>query len=451
VIENLEINGNIIIDAQNVTLKNIKLTTDDFHGIQVMDSATGFTLMDSEINGNGQAHDGFYGFGTILRTNIYGTENGINSSGAGPMLIQDNYIHGMAGDASSHFDSIEINSGHNIQILHNTIVNEHGQTSAIMMDNWAGGLSNIEIDGNYIEGGGYSVYLDDSFGGGTVDDASISITNNEVGGGQWGDYALYGNTPVMSGNVGLGETVAATAGGTIVPQTGESTVTPVTSGTEANTVVTSEAGSGATSSNESTATPVTSTGTDANAVVTPEAGSGAVSGNESTATPVTSTGTEANTVVTSEAGSGATSSNESTATPVTSTGTDANAVVTPEAGSGAVSGNESTATPVTSTGTDANAVEASEAGSAADHVSGGDGAGKLWFGHTLEKSSGADHHSHFDMSDFDVSTGWTGVRDGAVAHAANALDGEDYAAYDAGYESHNWDHGHTSAASDWLS
>jgi hypothetical protein len=391
VIENLEINGNIIIDAQNVTLKNIKLTTDDFHGIQVMDSATGFTLMDSEINGNGQAHDGFYGFGTILRTNIYGTENGINSSGAGPMLIQDNYIHGMAGDASSHFDSIEINSGHNIQILHNTIVNEHGQTSAIMMDNWAGGLSNIEIDGNYIEGGGYSVYLDDSFGGGTVDDASISITNNEVGGGQWGDYALYGNTPVMSGNVGLGETVAATAGGTIVPQTGESTVTHVTSGTEANTVVTSEAGSGATSSNESTATPVTSTGTDANAVVTPEAGSGAVSGNESTATPVTSTGT------------------------------------------------------------DANAVEASEAGSAADHVSGGDGAGKLWFGHTLEKSSGADHHSHFDMSDFDVSTGWTGVRDGAVAHAANALDGEDYAAYDAGYESHNWDHGHTSAASDWLS
>ncbi|WEX75004.1 hypothetical protein PYH37_000328 [Sinorhizobium numidicum] len=199
VIENLEIDGNIIIDAKNVTLKNIKLTTDDFNGIEVMGGATGFTLMDSEIDGGGTAHNGLMAQGTILRTNIHGVENGMTLYG--PSEIRDNYIHGLAGDASSHFDGIEINGGHDIQILHNTVINPHDQTAAIMLDNWAAGLSNIKVDGNYLEGGGYTLYLDDNFSGGPVDDASISITNNQVGGGHWGDFALFGNTPVMSGNV----------------------------------------------------------------------------------------------------------------------------------------------------------------------------------------------------------------------------------------------------------
>jgi hypothetical protein len=151
--------------------------------------------------------------------------------------------------------------------------------------------------------------------------------------------------------------------------------------------------------------------------------------------------------VTAEAGSGAVSG-EGTATPVTSAGTDANAVVTAEAGSGAVSG-EGTATPVTSAGTDANAVVTAETGSGAD-PSGGAWADKIWFGHNLNKSSGADHHSNFDASDFDVSSAWTGVRDAAFEHGANALEGDDHSAYDAAFEGHHWDHGHTPAASDWL-
>ena len=47
-----------------------------------------------------------------------------------------------------------------------------------MLDNYFSGLSNITVDGNRLVGGGYTVYLDGRFGGGTVDDASIQITNN---------------------------------------------------------------------------------------------------------------------------------------------------------------------------------------------------------------------------------------------------------------------------------
>ncbi|MFD1329748.1 calcium-binding protein, partial [Mycoplana ramosa] len=40
-------------------------------------------------------------------------------------------------------------------------------------------------------------------GGGTVDDASIKIINNQIGTGQWGKYSFYHDKPVVSGNTDL--------------------------------------------------------------------------------------------------------------------------------------------------------------------------------------------------------------------------------------------------------
>ncbi|MCA1405750.1 calcium-binding protein [Ensifer sp. IC3342] len=218
VISNLEVFGDIIIDAKNVTIQNTKVISNTpWHAIRVMDDATGFTMMDSEIDGGGTTVNGVLGQGTFLRTDIHGVENGINITG--PSLIQDNFIHSLAGGPDAHFDGIENNGASNVQILHNTIINDHGQTAAVMLNNEFGGLSNIRIDGNQLVGGGYTVYLDDRKGGGAVDDASISITNNQIGGGQWGDFALYGNQPVLYGNVGLG-TLPGTGGGSAVTYTG---------------------------------------------------------------------------------------------------------------------------------------------------------------------------------------------------------------------------------------
>ncbi|WP_310424066.1 M10 family metallopeptidase C-terminal domain-containing protein, partial [Mycoplana sp. BE70] len=53
-------------------------------------------------------------------------------------------------------------------------------------------------------GGGYTVYLDGRKGGGTVDDGSIKIVNNQIGTGQWGKFAFYDDNPVVSGNTDPG-------------------------------------------------------------------------------------------------------------------------------------------------------------------------------------------------------------------------------------------------------
>ncbi|MDQ0322172.1 Ca2+-binding RTX toxin-like protein [Pararhizobium capsulatum DSM 1112] len=202
VISNLEVHGDIVIEAKNVTLKNVKLVSDtEWHALRVMDDATGFTLQDSEIDGVGGTVNAIYGFGTFLRNNLHDVENGINV--IGPSVIKDNYIHDMRGGSEAHYDGIEINGGNNIDIIHNTVINDYSQTSAIMLDNYFGGLSNITVDGNRLVGGGYTVYLDDRFGGGAVDDSSIKITNNQIGDGYWGDFSLYGNKPVLSGNTDL--------------------------------------------------------------------------------------------------------------------------------------------------------------------------------------------------------------------------------------------------------
>lgn len=215
IISDLEVVGSIIIEAKNVTLKNIRLISATWHALWVMDNAVGFTLMDSEIDGGGLTDNGILGFGTILRCNIHDVENGLSIWG--PSVVRGNFIHDLRtiNEPDPHFDGIQISGGHNIDIIGNTVINENSQTAAIMMGNTFAGLSNIRIDGNRLVGGGYTIYLDGRKGGGPVDDASISITNNQIGSGYYGEMALYDQQPVLSGNVSAGH--SPDAGGDGVP------------------------------------------------------------------------------------------------------------------------------------------------------------------------------------------------------------------------------------------
>ncbi|WP_428425405.1 calcium-binding protein [Pararhizobium sp.] len=201
VISNMEIHGQIVIQAKNVTMSNVKLVANTWHALWVQDGSTGFTLKDSEIDGGGSSQNGVLGQGTFLRNNIHGVENGIAVTG--PSVIRDNYIYGLQGGPDAHFDGIEINGGHDIDIIHNTVINSHDQAAAVMMNNEFGGLANINVDGNRLVGGGYTVYLDGRKGGGAVDDASIKITNNQIGDGYYGNFAFYDDKPVVSGNTDL--------------------------------------------------------------------------------------------------------------------------------------------------------------------------------------------------------------------------------------------------------
>ncbi|KQO76271.1 right-handed parallel beta-helix repeat-containing protein [Rhizobium sp. Leaf262] len=204
VVSNMEITGDIVIDAPNVTVSNTRLISDTpWHALRVMDAARGFTLVDSEIDGRGLTDNAVYGFGTFLRNNLHDAENGMTIWG--PSRVQGNYIHCLRStNTDPHYDGVQMTGGTNVEISGNTIINGHSQTSAVGIGNTFGILSDITITNNRLLGGGYTVQVDGRKGGGALDSASIRITGNQIGGGRWGDFAIWDSKPIVSGNINKG-------------------------------------------------------------------------------------------------------------------------------------------------------------------------------------------------------------------------------------------------------
>jgi large repetitive protein len=219
-IENLDIHGYVIINADNVTLKNCKVTTNDFWGISVggggwSTGGVGCVIQNCEVNGlgTGDGASGIVGGGSFIANNIYGWENGIVPDHSNT-LIQDNYIHDLKGAGNPHYDGIDIEGGgySNIIIRHNTVINQNTQTSAFYMSNDFGSVSNVIIDNNKLIGGGYTVYSDQKSSlPGKI--TGVQFTNNVMTSGYYGYADINNNTVVWQGNTDL-------ASGRLVSQDG---------------------------------------------------------------------------------------------------------------------------------------------------------------------------------------------------------------------------------------
>ncbi|ABE63773.1 hypothetical protein Nham_3027 [Nitrobacter hamburgensis X14] len=211
VISGFDIRGGVYINANNVTVENCKITSSGWAAVKVKSGVTGAVVQDCTIDGTGHGPDGtgnegIMGQGTFLRNNISNVENGITITGSNS-VIKDNYIHHLKAGGSPHYDGIQIDGGvSNIQISHNSIINQNGGTSAIMIDNYFGAVSNVAVNNNLLVGGAYTVYADGSQGSKPI--TGVSFTDNHIGGGQYGPALIRGNKPVYTGNVDDGATLA---------------------------------------------------------------------------------------------------------------------------------------------------------------------------------------------------------------------------------------------------
>jgi hypothetical protein len=206
VISGLDIHGTVTINAPNVTLVNCKVTAASFYVVNI--AATGATVQNCTIDGVGTGNDGSIGIngsGTFLNNNIYNVENGF---GVGSnSVIRDNYVHNLRASGAPHYDGIQIDGGvSNVVIEHNTIINTYNQTSAVMIDNWAGAISNITVNNNLLVGGGYTIYVDGHFNSNPI--SGVTITNNHMGSGGFGITNFNGTSPTYTGNVNDGSTLA---------------------------------------------------------------------------------------------------------------------------------------------------------------------------------------------------------------------------------------------------
>jgi hypothetical protein len=206
---NLDINS-----ASHVTITGDQVVTGGNWGVSLRHTA-GVTIENTTISGQNAttgrvnyAIDDIYGdsTGMVIKNNdISDWRIGVNVTSGN---VTGNYIHHPGYLTGDHTDGIFDNGGSaQLTISGNTILNNLGQTDAILLDVPAGEtVSNKTITGNLLAGGSYTIYL----GGSTATSSSnILVQNNRFGqqyypkSGQFGPATQYSATTgnAWSGNV----------------------------------------------------------------------------------------------------------------------------------------------------------------------------------------------------------------------------------------------------------
>jgi hypothetical protein len=227
VLSGLYIPHNLVIDASDVTVQDVRVVTGGYFGISLTHT-TGVTIEDSTISGQnsasgrvGSAIDDVYGDSTgivIKSNNISRFKTGVQISTG---LIAGNYIHDPGYIRGDHTNGIFVDGTTKpLTIYGNTVFNDLRQTDDISLDASRSGqeVANKFVVDNLLAGGAYCIY-----GGSARNDSTsnIVIEDNEFGrlyypdGGQYGpaayvDLGQAGN--VWSGNVWSGTSDAAMAG-----------------------------------------------------------------------------------------------------------------------------------------------------------------------------------------------------------------------------------------------
>ncbi len=213
-VENVNVNGTITIAANNVTLRNFRA-----QNVVQASGNGGMLLEDGEIYGGaGYTGDGLgWANYTIRRVNVHNTFDGVKAMGN--VLIENSWVHDMnefkgnqyGAGGYSHNDGVQSSAGSNITIR-NSRFERTGFNSAIFIDADQGPISNVLIEGNYLDGGGFTLYSIISrsapqYGVPT----NVNVRNNVFGSDHLFDYAVLGGGAAWSNNTN-------TAGAQIQPR-----------------------------------------------------------------------------------------------------------------------------------------------------------------------------------------------------------------------------------------
>jgi hypothetical protein len=209
VLSGLSVAGNIDVEASNVTLDNLQVTsTGSSWGVGLM-NASGVLVEHCSISspaasGPGRLQSGVkdvYGNaeGTIVKDdNIWHAEDGVQLSAG---LIEGTYIHDLAYSDGDHTDGIDSNAGdpHGLTITGNTILNPLDQTDDIALFENFGPQEDVTITGNLMAGGDYSIYA--GYNPGKAVPTNIKISGNRFARTYFPDSGQYG--PVAYAAIGV--------------------------------------------------------------------------------------------------------------------------------------------------------------------------------------------------------------------------------------------------------
>jgi hypothetical protein len=205
VIDGLDITGMLQIEADGVTVRNTRIRSDNWVAVYI--SGRNTVIEDCEIDGLGLA--GWPDGGAIAiagtdyemrRCNIHHVGDGASFAGGQNVVIEDNWLHDFEAPGEIHYDGVQLSGpDSNIVIRHNTI-SVPSQTGAVNIGNTFGPITDVTVEGNLVEGGTYTVYVDGKFSDEPM--TGIRVVNNRFGAHTF-DYALIREATLVAshGNV----------------------------------------------------------------------------------------------------------------------------------------------------------------------------------------------------------------------------------------------------------
>jgi hypothetical protein len=178
VVENVDVAGTIKVRANDVEIRNVRITTGSaLYGIEIASGSTGTMIEDTAIIGSGDCSAGIvHGDYVARRIDVKGCVDGLRVGGAST-LIADSYIHDQVKIPDSHNDAIQSLGGTNIVLRGNRIEGPYqDSTSAVLLQANMDELSDVVIDGNHLSGGSYALYI--QFKDGREPPQRVQIVNN---------------------------------------------------------------------------------------------------------------------------------------------------------------------------------------------------------------------------------------------------------------------------------
>jgi hypothetical protein len=179
-----EVHGTVTVDGPGATIENSKIRADDggegTTGIIIDQGASDFTLVRSEVTGNGSTenapesnvwnHYGEPGF-RVVKSNL----NGVPDNIEGPVSIRDSYVIVNAEYPEAHSEDIYL-CGANATVRHSTLFNESDETSLIFGDGICGKGNRVTVENSLLAGGGYMLQPNSK-----GVSAPVKIVDNRIG------------------------------------------------------------------------------------------------------------------------------------------------------------------------------------------------------------------------------------------------------------------------------
>jgi hypothetical protein len=157
--------GGIVVRHSGVTVRRTRVTANPAAngptGISVLGGLRDVTVQDCEIdmrNAPGGTGIGYEGL-LVRRCDIHGAEKGIQIGDHVTAL--DNWVHDPYTGAAAHTEAVAVfGSGTPVRSLvrHNTLSNPRSQTAVVFIKTDQGPVDGVTVDGNYLDGGNYTVY-----------------------------------------------------------------------------------------------------------------------------------------------------------------------------------------------------------------------------------------------------------------------------------------------------